>query len=177
MPVFLDDDDYSIFLNHIKTLLAPTTEKDRWGRLAPNYYNQIELLTYALMHNHFHLLIYQVGERDIVNFMHSLMTRYSKYFNKKYKRVGPVFQSRYSAKLIMDDAHLYHISRYIHLNPNNWIDSPYTSIDFYSGKRHANWVQPGKILDLFPSTAAYLEFLKDYNPSEDEQYADIEPDD
>jgi putative transposase len=175
-PIFLSDKDHDVFLSLLKRYLSDEPQHNPNGRVYPNYRGQIELLTFALMPNHFHLLVYQTDERAIEQFMRSLMTSYSKYFNHAHKRVGPVFQSRYLAKLISNDAHLYHISRYIHLNPANWRSSPLTSLDFYTGKRHANWIDPRKILDLFPSIDAYMKYLEDYNPAEDEQYPDIEPD-
>jgi REP element-mobilizing transposase RayT len=175
--IFLDEDDYSAFLNMVKILLSPEKTIDAYGRVQTNFSDGLELLTYALMPNHFHMLVYQSeNERSIVDFMRSLMTRYGKYFNKKYHRIGPVFQGRYAAKLISDEAHLYHISRYIHMNPRNWQNSTTTSLDFYMGKRGANWIKPAKILGLFPSRDAYMEFLKDYDPERDELFSDIEPD-
>jgi putative transposase len=175
-PIFLSSKDYEVFISLFKRYLSPDPEHNVNYVKYPSYYGRLELLTYALMPNHFHLLVYQTDERVIEEFMRSLLTSYSKYFNKEHQRVGPVFQSRYLAKLINNDAYLYHISRYIHLNPANWRESVTTSLDFYSGKRHANWIDPKKILDLFPSKDAYMEFLEDYDPDEDEKFADIEPD-
>jgi REP element-mobilizing transposase RayT len=175
-PIFLSEKDYSVFISLFKRYLSPEPEYNINHVTYPSYYGKIELLTFALMPNHFHLLIYQADdERIIEKFMRSLMTSYSKYFNREHRRVGPVFQSRYLAKRITNEAHLYHISRYIHLNPRNWRNSTLTSLDFYSGKRHANWIDPGKILQLFPNIDAYMEFLEDYNPNEDEKFSDIEP--
>lgn len=176
--IFLDHQDIAAFLSFLKRYLSPDPSLDSRGRPYPSYSEDIELLTFAVMPNHFHFLVYQSkNSRAITNFMKSVMTSYSKYFNKKYHHLGPVFQSRYLAKLIEDEPHLYHISRYIHLNPTNWQTSPQTSLDFYTGKRSANWINPRKILNLFPSREAYLEFLESYDPADDEKYADIEPND
>ena len=65
-----------------------------------NYHDQIELLAYCLMPNHFHFLIRQTTDRGIAEFMQSLVLKYVMYFNKKYKRVGSLFQSRYKTVLI-----------------------------------------------------------------------------
>ena len=166
--IFRDEDDKSVFLNLMKRYLSKTPEvNSRNNRQYPSYFGHIELLSYALMPNHFHLLLYQTDEQDIISFMRSIMTSYSKYFNKKYKHFGPVFQSRYLASLIDSNEYLYHISRYIHLNPSDWKNSTDTSLDFYSGKRHADWISPGKILDLFTSYNSYLKFLEDYDPEEE----------
>jgi len=177
MKIFLDDEDKKVFLSLLKRYLSPKLEKDLARRYYRSFFGEIELLTYALMPNHFHLLIYQVNERSIVGFMKSVMISYGIYFNKKFQRQGPVFQSRYLAKRIETTEQLTHVSRYIHLNPSNWHGTTDSSIDFYSGKRHAKWIEPRKILQLFPSYDAYLEFLKTYDPKHDEELADIEPDD
>jgi len=167
----------AIFLNIIKTLLSPEISKDKLGRPYPNFHGQIELLTFAIMPNHFHLLIYQVDKDNLEKFMRSLMTRFVAQYNHRHNLKGSLFQSRYLAKLIDNDAHLYHISRYIHLNPTNWQTGRDSSLSYYSGQKHANWINPRRILDLFPTYDAYLKFLNDYDPKADQQFSDIEPND
>lgn len=95
--------------------------------------------------------------------MKSIMTSYGMYFNRKYKRVGPVFQSRYRANRINQEGYLDHISRYIHLNPRDWKEYSYSSLRYYEGKASADWIDPSEILQLFPSIAQYLEFVRDYD--------------
>lgn len=94
--------------------------------------------------------------------MQSVMTSYSRYFNKKYKRTGPLFESRFRASLITDDAYLHHISRYIHLNPRFWRDYEYSSLPYYLQQDTVSWVRPERILNLFPDPARYEEFVADY---------------
>src|SRR5690606_28226305 len=130
------------------------------GREYPNYSDTMELLTYCLMPNHFHLLVYQTEIESMTRTMRSLMTTYSMYFNKKYGRVGPVFQSSYKAVLVETDAQLHHISRYIHLNPRDYENWKYFSLGYYLGSKQASWVKPGKILCLFSDTNHYRKFLE-----------------
>lgn len=161
-PIFNSEEDYTVFISLFKRYLSKKEVKSTTRHTYPSYDNRVELLSYCLMPNHIHLLVYQEDERAIIDFMRSLMTSYSMYFNKTNKRVGPIFQSRYLASLIDAQNYLEHISRYIHLNPRDWKSSKKTSIDFYLGKRHADWILPGRILDLFNSTDDYLKFLEDY---------------
>ncbi len=70
-----------------------------------NFHGAIHLLAYCLMPNHFHLLIHQKNERALDEFMQSFMTRYTQYFNKRYKRIGPIYQGRYKAAMIETDEH------------------------------------------------------------------------
>jgi len=69
------------------------------------------------MPNHFHLLIKQRGTGGIVTFMQKLGTGYTNYFNKKYDRVGSLFQGRFKAVLVEEDRHFIHLPYYLHANP------------------------------------------------------------
>ena len=71
---------------------------------------------YVLMGNHYHLLI-ETPKGNITKVMHYLNATYSGYFNKKYGRVGHLFQGRYKGLLIEKERYLLSVSRYIHLNP------------------------------------------------------------
>jgi len=90
----------------------------------------VEILIFTLMPNHFHLLLKQKGKDGIVKFMQKLGTGYTMYFNKKYERVGSLFQGRFKACLISEESHFIHIPFYIHTNPIDLFNS--TSIDHYS---------------------------------------------
>lgn len=84
----------------------------------------VDILCYCLMPNHFHLLIKQVSENGITEFMRKIGTGYTMYFNIKNERIGRLFESRFKAKIIDSNSYLMHISRYIHLNPLEIIE-PY----------------------------------------------------
>lgn len=77
----------------------------------------VEILIFTLMPNHFHLLLRQKKENGIVKFMHKLGTGYTNYFNKKYERVGSLFQGRFKAVLVSEEAHFLYLPFYIHTNP------------------------------------------------------------
>jgi len=76
----------------------------------------IVIYGYVLMGNHYHLLI-ETPKGNITKVMHYLNTAYTGYFNRKYHRVGHLFQGRYQGLLIEKDRYLLSVSRYIHLNP------------------------------------------------------------
>lgn len=165
--VFLDEQDYETFLSLFKRYLSASPLKSP-GRVSyPWFAPRLDLLAYCLMPNHVHMLVYQRDEAAMIELMRSIMTSYSMYFNRKYKRVGPVFQSRYKASRITQDDYLDHISRYIHLNPSNWEHYPYSSIKYYSGQAQADWLKPALILELFPSSHQYMEFVADYKGYKD----------
>lgn len=161
-PIFVDPKDYAVFLNLLKRYLSIQPEKDKNNVEYPHLYGKLELLSFCLMPNHIHLLIYQASEGAMQQLMRSVMTSYSKYFNRMQNRRGPLFESRYKASLIQNQPYLEHISRYIHLNPKNWRSYSYSSLPYFDGKYEAEWLRPEKILDLFDSQESYKEFLKDH---------------
>lgn len=157
--VFLVEKDYMVFLNNLKIYLTKPDEPSLQGttlktlpRQRKNYNTGVELIAYCLMPNHFHILIKQIDDNSLKNFMKSLTVKYSMYFNKKYDRVGQLFQGRYKAVLITNDSYLLHLSRYIHLNPseytNNLVDA-YSSYGDYLGLRKTKWIKPDIVLNFF----------------------------
>lgn len=99
--IFFDNQDRYKFMNElIKT-------KDKY---------EYELLTYCLMPNHVHFEI-KDKKLQLPEIMKSLNISYSSYFNKKYDRVGHLFQERYFSKPIETESYLLELHRYIHQNP------------------------------------------------------------
>jgi len=143
--IFLDDKDYLRFIHDLfefndrdpafnvayyfnsksKEVKSQYLEKERKPRKL-----LVEILLFTLMPNHFHLLLKQKQENGIVKFMQKLGTGYTNYFNKKYDRVGGLFQGRFKAVLINEEAHFIHIPFYFHTNPIDLIYGSSTSIDW-----------------------------------------------
>ena len=74
------------------------------------------LYAYCLMPNHVHLLL-EMQEDRVSGIMQRVLTSYSRYHNRKYRKVGHVFQGRYKSILCQSDRYLGELVRYIHLNP------------------------------------------------------------
>ena len=189
--IFQDKQDYSVFLSFLKEYLSPKEEliktlftlKGESFKGVPhqnkNYFENIKLICYCLMPNHFHLLINQSAEKAVENFMRSLATRYSMYFNKKYDRIGSLFQGPYKAVLVTDDTYLLHLSRYIHLNPSEYADDlekEYSSYTEYLRKRKTTWINPEIILKFFENNTnkefqkfnSYQKFVEEYKKDSSE---------
>lgn len=126
------------------------------------------------MNNHVHLLFYQhEDERALPAILQRIFTTYSMYFNKKYDRVGPLFQSRYLASRIDNDAYLHHISRYIHRNPAKWRSYSYSSLRYYAGEASSDWIKPSLVLALFDhSSQKYLDFVASMDEDDKELTTD-----
>lgn len=159
--IFNDNDDYAVFLNLLKRYLDNVPKKDNKGREYDWLHDRIELLAFCLMPNHFHMLIYQSDESAMTRLLRGVCTAYSRYFNTKYGRTGPLFQNRYKASMITKDDYLEHITRYIHMNPENYENWEFSSLPYYLKQKQSAWVRPDKIIAIFDGHN-YLDFLKDY---------------
>ena len=154
--IFLDAQDYKTFLSYLKLYLSPVSLQGDSSQVkaAPskqlkNYTDQIKLNAYCLLSNHFHLLVWQDDFDRINFFMRSLATKFSRYFNRKYDRLGPVFQSVYKAVLIESENQLLYLSKYIHRNPLDVLPArsllagyKYSSYPNYLGLFNQTWVKP-----------------------------------
>lgn len=173
--IFLDEQDYSVFLSYLKEYLLPKKEKELHERLSDpntsskekdralkllhlnNFSQEITLLSYCLMPNHFHFFLKQKSMGAIDNFMNSLATRYTMYFNRKYKRVGHLYQGVYKAVLISSEAQFLHLSRYIHKQALNLGSQP-CSYPEYVGLRQTLWIKPDEVLNYFSRTSPSLSY-------------------
>lgn len=123
--VFQNQKDYQRFVE----LLYLTNAKETLHRSDLKHYSHEELFTiprkntlveigaWALLPNHFHLLLHEKTEGGISAFMQKLGTAYTMYFNIKYERSGGLFTKPFRARRVGDDRYLQHVIDYIHLNP------------------------------------------------------------
>lgn len=196
--IFLDDQDYRVFLHFLKFYLSPSKEKFahplgeitnfrpiRIRSFSP-LSEEVQLLCYCLMPNHFHLLIHQKATTGMTKLLKSLLTNYAMYFNRKYERVGHLFQGAYKAVLIWEEPYLLHLSRYIHLNPTGLtgtdpVSWSYSSYPYYLKKKQAVWINPDLILSFFKTarrdslrdTLSYQSFIEDYKEDSKEMLGNL----
>lgn len=81
----------------------------------------LELLSFCLMPNHFHLLVRQICQNGVVDFTRKLGAGFAGFFNRKYNRKGPLF-SKYRAVHIKDNKQLKTAFVYIHANPISLVE-------------------------------------------------------
>lgn len=118
------------------------------------------------MPNHFHLLLRQVRDNGVHEYMRKVGNSYAKYFNTKHNRVGSLFQGVFKAVSVENDEQLIHLSRYIHLNPyvsditRDWEHYPYSSFSEFTGKPLV--CNPKPILELFKDQEDYINFILDH---------------
>jgi putative transposase len=132
--VFTNDSDYRRFLSLL--FLMNGAEPIRLGRLLANRQGQslpifeekkpneplVDILAYALMPNHFHIVVRQKSEQGITKFFKKVLTGYSMYFNIKYQHSGILFQGPFKSVHVDNDSYFRWIFSYLHLNPLSLIE-------------------------------------------------------
>lgn len=114
------------------------------------------LYAYCIMTNHFHIIIKEEDE-PLSNIMKRINISYALYFNKKYDRVGHVFQGRYRSEPIEDDRYLLTAVRYIHNNPVKaklvtiCDEYSWSSYNEYIRRTDESLIDSGFVLSLFSS--------------------------
>ena len=168
---FLDKRYYERFietLNFYKNR-DPKTRFSFRNRLQKNNESEnplVEIVAFCLMPNHFHLLLKQVEEKGITTFLSKVTNSYTKYFNTKQNRVGPLFQGSFKAVRVEDDEQLIHLTRYIHLNPlidylvKNLNNYPYSSYNQYLGSQ-PGICQTDQIMNFFKNPSSLENFTLD----------------
>ncbi|MDB5178684.1 MAG: hypothetical protein JWN01_627 [Patescibacteria group bacterium] len=114
--------------------------------------------------NHFHLLVQRTDNEAMSRYIKRLVVGYVMYFNKKYHRVGPLFQGKYKAVRVIGPRQLMEVSRYIHLDPERaglgWRQHQHSSIASYTREAGAdNMVDPGPVLELFDIPEDYKRYM------------------
>lgn len=138
-------------------------------QMRQKYPKLITIIAFVLLPNHFHFLVKQKIENGISKFFKNISDSYTRYFNTKHERLGPIFQGQFKAVRIESDQQLLHLSRYIHLNPytsflvktlDQLQNYPWSSLPQYLSKKEG-FCEIKDIIDHFPSTNDYWKFISD----------------
>lgn len=116
----------------------------------------LQVLTYCVMDNHVHFVIYSENINELSEFMRKINSLYATYYNKKYDRVGYVFRDRFKSQEILSEKQLYTCINYVYNNP----------------------VKAG--LCVSPKDYRFLEFKEKYNMDyeiNDDYFIDIDDED
>ncbi|MFC1726953.1 transposase [Patescibacteria group bacterium] len=181
-PTFLTSVDYRRFLKTInfyryfplpvrlsQFLDYSIKEKENiLNDLASSMKDQVSILSFCLMPNHYHILARQIKDNGISNFLRLVQNSYTKYFNIKKERIGPLFQGPFKVVRVETDEQLIHLSRYIHLNPyssyvvksiEDLVKYPWSSFTNYLGKNSHQFVNKRFVLGMFKSKREYQNFV------------------
>ena len=136
--LFYDEEDYERFYS---TLMRYQRETD------------FELAACCLMSNHTHLLM-QAKEIPHAEIIKKISVSYAAYYNKKYDRVGHVFQDRFRSEPVRDERYLLTVARYIYLNPQK------AGICAAGSYPYTYLAKDGILSDCFSSPEKLREFLE-----------------
>lgn len=152
--IFPEEEDYRKFLQ-----ILATKKRD----------DSFLLYAYCLMSNHLHLLIRE-KKQNISQIMKRINIAYAYYFNKKYNRVGHVFQDRFKSESIEEESYLLSVIRYIHNNPlnakmvNDLILHPWSSYNLYINESKKSIIDKEEILTIFSSkTPRAIQLFQDFS--------------
>lgn len=141
----------------------------------------VRIMADCLMSNHYHLLVEELQENGITKFMHRLGTGYTMYFNKKYHRVGSLFQGPFKAKLVDQQPYVEYLLAYINvLNPGQLLEPnlkeegvkdmekvihfaksyPWSTQKEYLHLRDSIIIDKGILGEVFPNGQLYENFIK-----------------
>ena len=181
-PIFLGKKDYERILDTLSYyqnihnpvrfsffLRLPSDKKEKILKdLRSKREFSVDIISFCLMTNHFHLLLKQVHDNGISSFMSNVSNSYTRYFNTKNKRFGHLFQGKFKAVRIETNEQLLHVSRYIHLNPyasyvlksiNDLEKYSYSSLPEYLNLAQNELCNKELIISQFKNTNDYKKFI------------------
>lgn len=153
--IFFNDEDRAVYLFLVNRY------SEKWNT---------PIICYCLMTNHVHLLAKPSTEKSLQKMMQGLTLCYTQHMNRKYKRTGRLWESRYHSCIVDQEAYLWAVARYIEQNPvraaivENPQDYPYSSARAHFGLVHDSVLGE----DLFSEMQRnnYIEFIKSSIPVE-----------
>jgi putative transposase len=108
----------------------------------------VDIVAYCIMPTHFHMILKQNIKNGIAKYIGKILNSYTRFFNLKHRRKGPLWTDRFKNILINNDEQLLHLTRYIHLNPvsanlvnypENWNYSSYKEYIYRTKKNICNY--------------------------------------
>jgi len=128
----------------------------------------VELVGFAFMPNHVHLIMFEKQEKGISRYMQRVLNAYTKYFNARHNTMGHLFQGPFKAIHVKDNNQLLYLSTYVHRNPRELLDwkerehlYPWSSYQDYIGEsRWGGLLSTDIILEQFNNRKEYHSFTK-----------------
>lgn len=136
--------------------------------------HEIMIGTFCMMTNHIHILM--KGEnQNISAFFRSVEVSYATYFNKKYDRVGHLFQNRFKNKIVQDVEYLKNVVKYIHYNPEKANIAKVKDYQWSGYKeffKNDTWIDKEMILEFYDNDEekAIKMFMEQHNTELDNYY-------
>ncbi len=128
----------------------------------------VRIIAYCLNPNHYHLLLEQVAEGGVSEFMKRLNGGYTMFFNNRHKRSGALFQGTFKDRHVDSNEYLLHVSAYINLNDRahqlggetSKLMQSVSSWEDYKIGRKSELCDPSIVLDQFGRISEYQRFAE-----------------
>jgi len=170
VPIYEEKDDFIYFIGLLKRFQSKFEAK---------------IYHWAIMTNHYHLLVELDDPYEISGFVSSLQRAYTAYYHAKYQTVGYLWQGRFKSQAIDKNDYLLACGRYIERNPvkgqlvqEAW-DYKYSSAGFYCLGKEDNLTVASPAYEEFGQNSqekmtAYKDYLKEHNEVEEASFDQIE---
>jgi len=170
--IFYDEQDHRAFLFRLGLAFGIESEDLNKSELTKSPKSRIritkssggdfKLHAFCLMPNHFHLLIEQCSDTSISVLMKKVCTSFAMYINKKYKRIGYVFQDRFKSVLIENEPQFMWTASYIHMNPvkSNLVVNPdeykWSSFNDFAKSRNTPIISKNIMDSIFETKESFV---------------------
>jgi len=144
-----------------------TTPEDLLNEIIQKREKIVRIIAYCIMPTHYHFILQQMRDNGISTFIGNVQNSYSRYYNIRTNRKGPLWEGKFRNVLVESDEQLLHLTRYIHLNPvtayladkpNDWEASSYR--DYLSGNKRVDRIcEFDEIIEI--NHDSYKEFVVD----------------
>jgi len=166
LQIFQSRQDMREFLARFRNYLSPQPYENSARRKYLKLREEVSLLAFCLMENHFHLVLHQMQCDGIRSLMHRVLTGYGMYFNKRHGWRGSILDAPYAATPILDTDHAKNTIAYIHLNdPIQQLDYEFSSHPLMLGESKWDWIDTDAALNIYGGVDAYKAFLNRRGPS------------
>ena len=165
----------------LKLLKSDFNSNLKWPDGIPAQKPLVKVLAYALLNNHFHIILKEIAPGGITAFMRKLGTGMTNYFNIKYNLTGRLFQGAYKARTVNDEMYLQYLSAYIQVKnvlelfPGEAakvikdplkalvlaLTYPYSSLRDYADSRQTGILDKDLLGEMFKTPLEYREFIND----------------
>ena len=159
-PMFLDAEDRRFFKGLFERHLSKEPQFDSRGRPYENLRGRVRLVTFCLMRNHFHVILFQIEKGGIEDLMQRIMGAYVQYFNKKYGREGRMFGGAYRAPALPTLGDKLRAIAYVHENHNENCFCDWCGFSHFVGNPEdvPDWIDVAPALKLFGGPGGFLRF-------------------
>src|SRR3989304_8498757 len=136
-----------------------------FDKIASDQEKIVSIIAYCLMPTHIHLVLKQLKNGGITKYMKNLLDSYSRFFNVRHKRKGPLWEGRFNSKFVETYNLLLHLTRYLHLNPvtagivNKPEDWKYSSYSEFISTSELHICMFDDLMEITP--AKYKKFVND----------------